>query len=42
MEEAKVKQIGQRSLRKAVINPMGQHGRNDSQQAHGHIKRYLV
>ena len=22
--------------RKEVINPMGQHGRNDNQQAHGH------
>ena len=31
--------MGCGSPRKEVINPMGQHGKNDSQQAHGHNKR---
>ena len=31
--------MGQGSSKKEVINPMGQHGRNGSQQAHGINKR---
>jgi len=31
--------MGRESPRKEVISPMGQHGRNDSQKAHGHGKK---
>ena len=40
MEEVKAKQMGCGiSPRKEVINSMGQHGRNDSWQVHGHNKK---
>ena len=31
--------MGHGSLRKEVMSPMGQHGRNDSQQVHVHNKK---
>ena len=37
-----MKLVGQRSLRKEVASPMGQHGRNDGQQAHGRNPRKEV
>ena len=31
--------MGQGNPRKEIINPMGQHGKNDNRQAHGHSKK---